>query len=231
VIKKEFPSIFNGIEKFGKELKIYIKENARPVALTIPKTVAVPLLPKVKKELDKLVKEKVIISVDFPTEWCSPIVVIPEINSDEIRLCGDFTMLNKSIKRSIYPVTKFDVALAKLKNARIFSKLDAKAGYHQLRLDKESQKLTTIITPFGRYMFTCVPYGVNCASDYFCSEFTRVLSDIENIVIVVDDVIVFGKTAEEHDKTLRLVLEKLEKSGITLNDRCNREVPYPNKRD
>lgn len=148
-------------------------------------------------------------------------MVVPKLNGKEIRICGDYTVLNRSVKRAVHPIPKVDVALAKLKGSKIFSKLDAKTGYHQLKLDKESQKLTTFITPFGRYMHTRLPYGVNCASDYFSKEFTEVLGNIPNVLMVVDDILIYGQNVEEHDKTLRTVLGRLKSAGITLNkDKC-----------
>lgn len=75
-IISEFSEVFKGIGQFKKELNIEIKENAKPFFQTTPRSVPIPLLPKLKKELDKLVGLKIIKKVDFPTEWCSPIVVV-----------------------------------------------------------------------------------------------------------------------------------------------------------
>lgn len=163
-LEKEFSSVFEGLGQFKRELIIPLKEGARPSAITTARTVAIPLLPKLRNELNKLLEQKVIVPVDFPTDWCSPIVVVPKKDSDEIRLCCDFTKLNNSVKRPVYPIPKIDVSLAKLKGAKIFSRLDANAGFHQFKLHKDSRPLTTFLTPFGRYMYTRLPFGVNCAS-------------------------------------------------------------------
>lgn len=127
--------------------------------------------------------------VDFPTQWCSPIVVVPKPHSENIRLCCDYTQLNKTIKRANFPILKVDIVLANLKGSRIFSRLDAQAGFYQIKLHKDSQPLTTFITPFGRFMFTRLPFGINCAPDYFAQRFTEILQGISNVIVHMDDVL------------------------------------------
>lgn len=164
---ERFPKVFKGIGQFDKHLRIQLKENAIPYFQSVPRTVAIPLHNKVKKELDRLKKAGIIIPVNFPTDWCSPIVVVPKKNGSSVRVCGDYTKLNNSVKRSNFPIPKVDIALAKLKGKKYFSKLDAESGFYQIKLKEESMKLTTFITPFGRFMFTRLPFGINCAPDYF----------------------------------------------------------------
>ena len=104
--------------------------------------------------------------------------------------------LNKSIRRAVYPIQKVDITLAQLKGAKVFSSIDAKAGYHQLKLDNESKKLTTFITPYGKITYTRLPFGVNFASNEFSREYTKALGDMQNVVILVDDVLIFCETIE-----------------------------------
>ena len=211
-------------------MKIHLQDNVEPFFQSVPRVVPIALLPKIKKELNKLVKLQVIKSVDFPTDWCSPIVVVPKHNKEEIRLCCDYTKLNTSVKRAVFPVPRVDVALAKLKGARIFSRLDAKAGFHQIKLDTESQYLTTFITLFGRYVYTRLPFGINCAPDYFSKMFSDLFADIENVIVHVDDILIYADFEEQHDKILKMVLERLHKEGVTLNkDKCKfsvREIDF-----
>ena len=211
-------------------MKIHLQDNVEPFFQSVPRVVPIALLPKIKKELNKLVKLQVIKSVDFPTDWCSPIVVVPKYNKEEICLCCDYTKLNTSVKRPVFPVPKVDVALAKLKGARIFSRLDAKAGFHQIKLDTESQYLTTFITLFGRYVYTRLPFGINCAPDYFSKMFSDLFADIENVIVHVDDILIYADFEEQHDKILKMVLERLHKEGVTLNkDKCKfsvREIDF-----
>lgn len=134
----EFAKVFNGLGAFERKLKIQLRKECKPYFQSVPRTVPIPLLKKLKLELDKLVKEGIIIPVDFPTDWCSPIVVIPKKDTEQIRICGDFTQLNKSVKRAHFPIPKISVTLSNLKNSRNFSKLDVKTGFYQIKLEKES---------------------------------------------------------------------------------------------
>ena len=169
--------------------------------------------------MDRLCEQKVLVPVDCHTEWCSPIVVVPKANKDEIRLCGDYTRLNNGVKRAVHPIPKIEVSLARLKGAKIFSRLDANSGYHQVELEKESQHLTTLMTPFGRYMYTRLPFGIKSASDDFLKMFANLFADLGNVLVHVDDILIFAGSTEEHTNTLETVLERLRVEGVTLNRR------------
>ncbi|CAC5397526.1 unnamed protein product [Mytilus coruscus] len=91
----------------------------------------------------------VISKVDEPTEWCAGMVVVPKSNGD-VRICIDFTKLNESVKRENYPLPAVEESLAKLANARMFTKLDANSSFWQTNLAEESRPLTTFNTPFAQ---------------------------------------------------------------------------------
>lgn len=167
--------------------------------------------------MDKLVRLKIIKKVDFPTEWCSPIVVVSKKDSDNIRLCCDYTKLNYSVKRANFPISKVGVTLSSLKGAKIFSKLDAQSGFYQIKLNKKSQPLTTFITPFGRYMFTRLPFGINCAPDYFSQTFSDLFHDLQNVIVYVDDILISANSVAEHNRIIAEVLKRLRNAGFTLN--------------
>ena len=82
---------------------IKLKDDASPVAITVPRRVPYPILPKVKTELDRLVAQGVISKVERPTDWCSGLVVVPKANKTDVRLCVDLTQLNKAVKREFHP--------------------------------------------------------------------------------------------------------------------------------
>lgn len=212
-----FPQLFNGLGKMKKKCKIELVDNAKPFCQNVPRVVPLPLLDKLKTELDRLQKLKVIEQVDFPTEWCSPIVCVPKETG--IRLCCDYTELNRCVKRSVFPLPKVDVTLAKLKNAKVFSKLDANAGFHQIELEEESKPLTTFITPFGRFMYNRLPFGVNCAPEFFSKNFSEILAGIPGVEVHADDVLVFADSMENHDRILTQVLKRLEEAQVTINEK------------
>ena len=217
-VKAEYPKIFSGLGKFKKTYDIPLKEDAKPFAQPVPINIPIPSYKQVKEEIKKLVEAGILVPVNEPTEWCSPIVCIPKSEGKGIRICGDFTRVNSYIKRSVYPISSVDNSLAHIQGGMYFSKIDVKAGFHQIKLSKKSQRLTTIITPFGRFIYTGLPFGFNISSDIFCYEFDEILAEIPNVIKHVDEVLIFANTIEEHDRILRLVCERVLAAGITLNE-------------
>ena len=173
----EFPGLFSGLGTINTSYKITARENARPVCIHAPgkiahplipkvKTDVHPLIPKVKTELGNMEKQGVISPVTEPTSWCSGIVVVPKPNGS-VRICVDLTHLSKAVQREVHPMFSVDKNLAKLGQGKIFSKLDAKSGFWQIPLCPESRLLTTFITPFGRFCFNRLPFGISSASEIF----------------------------------------------------------------
>ncbi|PIK52013.1 hypothetical protein BSL78_11086 [Apostichopus japonicus] len=100
---------------------------------------------------------------------------------------------------------------------KFFSKLDAKCGYWSVKLDEESQKLTTFQTPFGRYTFCRLPFGLIVSQDIFQLEMDRILEGCEGAVCIADDIVIFGRTSEEHDQNLMNLMNTAAQQGLTLN--------------
>ena len=139
----------------------------------------------------------VIVPVEEPTEWCSGMVVIPKPNG-QVRICVDLTKLNKSIKRGRHPLQAVDQTLVQLAGAKVFTKLDANSGFWQIPLTPESQHLTTFITPFGRYCFTRMPFGITSAPEFFQREMSILLRGLEGVVCQIDDILIYGRNQQEH---------------------------------
>ena len=196
-----------------------MKENAKPFSIATPRRLPLPLKDKVEEELKCLQNQNIIRPVTNPTDWCAPIVVVPK-GSDKIRLCVDFTKLNESVKRENFPLPTTDQLLAQLDGATVFTKLDCNKGFHQIPLAKISQELTTFITPFGRFCYQRLPFGINSGSEIFHREMTNILSGIPGVICDIDDVLIVGKDTKSHDERLRLVLQRMSKAGMTLNDKC-----------
>ena len=108
----------------------------------------------------------VISKIDEPTDWCSGMVVVPKPN-DGVRICVDLTRLNRHVKRERHILPSVDHVMAQIGDAKIFSKLDANSGFWQIELAPESAKLTTFITPYGRYKFNRLPFGISSAPEFF----------------------------------------------------------------
>ena len=195
---------------------IVLKPEAKPFAISSPRRIALPLLPKVKEELDKLQDLGVIKPVTEPTDWCAPIVVVPKA-SGSVRICVDYTQLNKNVQREQYILPSVDEILGQLSGATVFSKLDANSGFHQVPLTEQSQLLTSFITPYGRYCYTRLPFGINSGPEHYQRQVHQVLDHQKGAVCIADDIIVFGKGTEQHDQHLDQTLKRLDNANITLN--------------
>ena len=162
----------------------------------------------------------VISKVDIPTPWCAGMVVAQKPNG-AIRICVDLKPLNESALREVYPLPRVDEILAQLSGSRVFSKLDANSGFWQIPLAPSSRLLTTFVTPFGRYHFNKLPFGISSAPELFQKRMSNILSGLKGTLCLIDDVLIFGKTQEEHDQRLAEALTRIQSAGVTLNkDKC-----------
>ena len=217
--KTMFPKVFLGLGKLQGSYKIELADGAMPYALSAPRRVALPLMDKVKSELHRMETMGVIRKIQEPTEWCAGIVVVPKPNGN-IRICVDLTRLNESVRRERHILPAVDETLAKVDGAIVFSKLDATSGFWQIPLHKDSEPLTTFITPFGRYCFRRLPFGISSAPEHFQLRMSQIIAGTPGTLCHADDILVFGKDETEHDNRLCEVLRKFESAGMTLNEKC-----------
>ena len=215
-IPKKFPKVFQGLGTMGEPYSIKLKPDAQPRAIYAPRNVPLPLRGKVQEELSRMQSLGVISPVDQPTSWCAGMVVVPKKNGT-VRICVDLKMLNENVLREIHPLPKVDETLALLSGATCFSKLDANSGFWQIPLSADARLLTTFLTPYGRFCFNKLPFGVSCAPELFQKRMINILQGLQGVVCQIDDVLVFGKTRKEHDNRLCAVMRRLESAGVTLN--------------
>ena len=216
----EFPKLFTGLGKLEGEYTIQLDPGAKPFALSTSRRVAVPLMGAVKQELERMETLGVISKIQEPTDWCSGMVVVPK-SDGKVRICVDLTRLNQSVRRERHPLPAVDQVLAQLAGATVLSKLDANSGFWQIQHPEspDSAKLTTfIITPFGRYCFNRLPFGISSAPEHFQRRMSEILTGFPGVACMMDDVLVHGSTREEHDARLRDVLNRLQTAGMTLNE-------------
>ena len=147
----EFPELFQGLGKLEETCSIKLKEDAVPLHIFTPRKIAHPLLPQVKKEIDRMLSQRVISEMTEPTEWCAGMVVVPK-PSGSVRICVDLTELNKAVKREVHALNSVDQDLAQLTGSKYFTKLDARSGFWQIPLSEESRKYTTFLTPFWQIL-------------------------------------------------------------------------------
>ena len=224
-IPLQYPNLFKGLGKLKGEYTIRLREGACPFALMTPRRVAIPFLPRVKAELERMMQLGVISPVEEPTEWCAGMVVAQKANGS-VRICVDLSRLNESVCRERHPLPVVEQVLAQLTGAKVFSKLDANSGFWQIPLSPESALLTTFITPFGRFCFHRLPFGITSAPEHFQKRMLSILSGVEGVLCMMDDILVHGKTQEEHDSRLHEVLRRIQRSGLTLNkEKCFFSLP------
>jgi len=222
-VANKFPSIFQGLGNFGESYTIKLKPGAKPYAIYTPRHVAMPLRSKVKQELDRMESLSVISKVEEPTPWCAGMVVVPK-KTGTIRICVDLKPLNKSVQREVHPLPAVDDTLAQMAGAKVFSTLDANSGFWQVPLAPASRLLITFLTPYGRYCFNKLPFGICSAPERFQRQMEKTLTGVEGVLCHMDDVLVFGRTKEEHDARLEATLQKLQTAGVTLNpNKCQFE--------
>ena len=198
-----------------KPVKIKLKHSAQPYSIPVPRRIPIPLMKQVEEELERMVTEEVIAKVTEPTDWCSPMVVVLK-PSGKVRICVDLKKLNSAVKRERYVIPTIDDIFYKLRGSTLFTSLDASSGYWQMPLDEDSSALTTFITPFGRFRFRRLPYGISSASEIYQREMSRILEGLDGVEVYQDDVIVHGN-GQEHDARLEAVMKRIASSGLKLN--------------
>ena len=192
-IPDQYPALFTGLGTFPQSYEIKLKPDAQPLALFTPRNVPIPLRKQVQEELTRMESLGVTSRVNQPTQWCAGMVVVPK-KSGSVRICVDFRRLNESVLRETHPLPKVDNTLAQLAGATVFSKLDANSGFWQVPLNESSRELTTFITPFGRYCFNRLPFGISSAPEHFQRQMEAILAGQEGVLCHMDDVLIFGRT-------------------------------------
>uniref|UniRef100_A0A3P9BYY5 Caspase-8 n=1 Tax=Maylandia zebra TaxID=106582 RepID=A0A3P9BYY5_9CICH len=175
-------------------------------------------------------RNQIICKVTDPTDWVNALVVVEKPKTGRLRVCLDPRPLNKAIQRPHYPLPTLEDVTTKLAGAKYFSVLDARSGYWAIKLSHESSLLTTFNTVFGRYRFLRLPFGIISAQDEFQRRVDETYEGLRGVAAIVDDVLVFGETKQEHDDNLRAMLQRSRERGVKLNpDKCTicvKEVSY-----
>ena len=202
------------------DYQIELKPDAKPYALYTARNVQIPLRGKVKQELERMEKLGVISKVDKPTIWYAGMVVVPK-KSGDVRICIDLKPLNESVLRETHPLPGVDETLAQLTGVTVMSKLDANSGFWPIPLAKESRELTTFITPFGRYCFNKLSFGISSAPEHFQKRMSMILDGLVGVLCLMDTIHSFGKDQKENDIRLTAALERIKAAGVILNkDKC-----------
>ena len=161
----------------------------------------------VKEEIEKILTAEVIHSTRF--SWSAPIIVVPTGDGGRL-LVIDYHALNKVTRKFTWNIPKVEDICSKLNGAKYFSTLDLWAGYDHVPLDKSSIPKTAFNSPFSKYEYVKVPFGLGHAPAYFQELMTGMLKDFDFAIAYLDDIIIFNRMAEEHLYHIKQVFEKLQ---------------------
>ncbi|XP_062570142.1 uncharacterized protein LOC134232211 [Saccostrea cucullata] len=189
---EEFPSVFTGLGCLKEPYTIRVDSSVPPVVHS-PRQIPVAFREELKKTLDDMEAKEVIKKVDQPTDWVNSLVIAEKSKTGKLRICLDPRDLNEAIKREHFQLPTIEDITTRLSGATIFSKLDANSGYWQIPLDEASQLLTTFHTPYGRYCFRRMPFGIKSAQEVFQKRIAQHFDSIEGVEVVIDDILVWGE--------------------------------------
>ncbi|CAK1554172.1 unnamed protein product [Leptosia nina] len=214
-----YGDVFKGLGCLPGEHHIVVDRSVQPVVCASRK-IPFGMRDVLSKELKKMEELHVIKKVDYPTKWVHPLVLAAKKNNG-VRICLDPRELNRAVQRAHFQLPTLTEMAAKLHGAKFFSVLDANSGFWAIKLDRESADLCTFATPFGRYQFLRLPFGINSASEVFHGKMRQLLEDLEGVDNFVDDIIVWGSNKQEHDLRLKALLERARLINLKFNkDKC-----------
>ena len=203
----------------GVKAKIYVPSDAKP-RFHKARPVPYALRDKVDQELSRLENQGIIEKVQF-SNWAAPIV--PVVKGDgSVRICGDYKVtINQVAELDKYPLPRIEDLQTKLAGGLKYTKLDMSNAYLQMTLEESSREYLTINTHKGLYRYCRLPFGVSSAPSIWQRAMDSLLQDVPGVAIYLDDIVITGKSEEEHFATLETVLKKLSDAGLRLKrEKC-----------
>src|ERR1041384_7037905 len=170
-------------------------------------------LAEMKKQLKELLDKGFIRPSSSP--WGCPALFVKK-KDDSLRMCVDYRPLNAVTIKNKYPLPRIDILFDQLAGACVFSKIDLRLGYHQIKIREEDIPKTTFSTRYGLYEFLVISFCLTNAPAYFMYLMNNIFMEELDIFIVVfiDDILVYSKTNEEHANRLRTVLDRLQEHRL-----------------
>lgn len=212
---KRYAPVFQGLGEFPGVHHIYTDPNIPPVVHGCRK-IPFSVLERLRETLSTQEERGVIRKVTKPTQWVSSLVVTEKKNGT-LRVCLDPKDLNKAIQRQHFSIPTPEDVQRQLAGKKLFTILDEKDGYWQVKLDDSSADLCTFNTPWGRYQFTRLPFGIKSASEVFQQINSESFGDITGVHIIADDMIIAAETKEEHDCILQQVMDRAKELNVKFN--------------
>ncbi|GJS25680.1 putative reverse transcriptase domain-containing protein [Tanacetum coccineum] len=216
-IVRDFPEVFPedlpGLPPTRQvEFQIDLVPGAAPVARAPYR-----LAPSEMKELSEQLKELSDKGFIRPSSspWGAPVLFVKK-KDGSFRMCIDYRELNKLTVKNRYPLPRIDDLFDQLQGSSVYSKIDLRSGYHQLRVREEDILKTAFRTRYGHYEFQVMPFGLMNAPVVFMDLMNRVCKPyLDKFVIVfIDDILIYSKNKQEHEDHLKLILELLKKEEL-----------------
>ena len=213
----DYPNLF--LEEFPGlppqreiEFAIYVVQGVTLASITSYRMASVELK-ELKLQLQELLEKGFIRPSVSP--WGVPVLFVKK-KDGTLRLCVDYRQLNKMTVKIKYPLPRNDDLFDQLKSASVFSKIDLRSSYHQLRIKDTDVHKTTFRTQYGHYEFLVIPFGLTNVPAAFMDLMNHVfrLYVDQFVVVFIDDIFVYSKDRENHDTHLRVVLETLRKEHL-----------------
>ena len=236
LINRFSSTVFNRQRQFPElttpPARIHLKENyIMPKPAYQPAVVAEHWAEQVKKSIDRDVESGILLKVPFnePTNWCSRMVIVKKKDGSPRRTV-DYQKLNaQCVREPVYSASPFHTARQIPQNTWK-SVFDAVDGYHSVKIDETSSKLTTFITPWGRYRYLRFPQGHCAAGDAFNGRVQQILCHIPRLVRIVDDMCIYDNSIEGMFWHAWVLLETCARNGIVLNESkfqfCKKTVDF-----
>ncbi|GKC78959.1 putative reverse transcriptase domain-containing protein [Tanacetum coccineum] len=194
------------------EFRIDLVPGAAPVARA-PYRLAPSEMKELSVQLQELLEKGFIRPSSSP--WGAPVLFVKK-KDGSFRMCIDYRELNKLTIKNRYPLPRIDDLFDQLQGSSVYSKIDLRSGYHQLRIKEEDIPITAFRTRYGHFEFQVMPFGLTNAPAVFMDLMNRVCKPyLDKFVIVfIDDILVYSKDEEEHGKHLKIILELLKKERL-----------------
>ncbi|GJS38109.1 putative nucleotidyltransferase, ribonuclease H [Tanacetum coccineum] len=216
-VVREFPEVFPedlpGIPPTRQvEFRIDLVPGAAPVARA-PYRLAPSEMKELAEQLQELTDKGFIRPSSSP--WGAPVLFVKK-KDGSFRMCIDYRELNKLTVKNRYPLPRIDDLFDQLQGSSIYSKIDLRSGYHQLRVREEDILKTAFRTRYGHYEFQVMPFGLTNAPAVFMDLMNRVCKPyLDKFVIVfIDDILIYSKSKKEHEGHLRQILKLLKKEEL-----------------
>ncbi|GKB04594.1 putative reverse transcriptase domain-containing protein [Tanacetum coccineum] len=212
-IVRDFPEVFPGLPPTRQvEFHIELIPGAAPVARA-PYRLAPAEMKELAEQLKELSDKGFIRPSSSP--WGAPILFVKK-KDGSFRMCIDYRELNKLTVKNRYPLPRIDDLFDQLQGSNIYSKIDLRSGYHQLRVREEDIPKTAFRTRYGHYEFQVMPFGLTNAPAVFMDLMNRVCKPyLDKFVIVfIDDILIYSRDEKEHEEHLKTILELLKKEEL-----------------